>query len=218
MAPAGAAATASGNVHARFLTAQKQLETRLALRTTRLANLQSDIGAAKSLTAVHAVLLTTRVTAEQGEIAALVAKVPTDTTYAELNADRSAMVKDNRVFAVMSPQVFETIGGDAVLGEESILASQQSTLLTEVNSLVGEPGYANALNHYNNFVHRTSGVSTNVVRVEANELNQTPQGYPGNTHVFVTANKAILQANISLAYASYDASVIGLATGGYAGS
>ncbi len=87
-----------------------------------------------------------------------------------------------------------------------------------MNSLVGQPGYKNALNHYDNFVKRITGVSTRIAATEVGVLNQTPQGYPHNTHVFVNANHAILDANVSLAYATYDASVISLATGGYTGS
>jgi hypothetical protein len=56
------------------------------------------------------------------------------------------------------------------------------------------------------------------VSVEGAVLAQTPQGYPGNTKIFVAQNQRILDANIALAYAAYDASIIGLATGGYTGS
>ena len=48
-------------------------------------------------------------------------------------------------------------------------------------------------------------------------LAQTPQGFPGNTSVFVAENHQVLDANIALAYAAYDASIIGLAAGGYTG-
>jgi hypothetical protein len=55
------------------------------------------------------------------------------------------------------------------------------------------------------------------VTVENVVLDQTPQGFPGNTRVFVLQNRQILDANIALAYAAYDASIIGLASGGYTG-
>ena len=56
------------------------------------------------------------------------------------------------------------------------------------------------------------------MNVESIVLAQVPQGFPGNTQVFLTQNHRILDANIALAYAAYDASIIGLATGGYTGS
>jgi hypothetical protein len=148
----------------------------------------------------------------------LIAKVPNDTTKAELNADRAAMLKDNRVYAVMSPQVFEMIEASVVANQVTTMQGSESTLQSEVASIVGLPGYKNALNHYNNYVQRLSNWSTKIVNVEAIVLAQTPQGYPGNTKVFVAQNHRILNANIDLAYAGYDASIIGLATGGYTGS
>lgn len=209
---------ASGASSSGFLKEQAALEQQLALRVTRLNNLSSDITGAKSLTSAHVTLLDTRLAAEKTSIEALVTKVPTDTTTAQLKADATTMLADNRVFAVMSPQVFETIGGDAVLAATSTLSLEQASLLSEVTSLAGDPGYNNANNHYQDFVRRIAGVSTSIAADEVNELAQTPQGYPGNQHVFEQTNRDILKANISLAYATYDASIIGLATGGYTGS
>lgn len=208
----------SGATGSRFQRQQTELEQALALRTTRLQDLVNDVSGAKTLSSAHADLLSARLATEQASIAALTAKVPTDTTLAEVAADRQAMLRDNRVFAVMSPQVFETIGGDAVLATAAGLQGEQSSLLSEVNSLVGDPGYHNALTHYTAFVRRLAGVDTNIARVETNVLAQTPQGYPGNQRLFVNANIAVRNANVTLAYASYDASVIALASGGYTGS
>jgi hypothetical protein len=61
-----------------------------------------------------------------------------------------------------------------------------------------------------------ASVDSNDVATEV--LAQTPADYPGDTHVFVRANRELLAAGIALAHASYDASVIGLATGGYTGA
>lgn len=213
--PSGTSGSVTGHSIAQ---ARMNLEKQLQLRAARLANLVTDVADSKNLTVAHADLLNARLATEQADINGLIAKVPNDTTRAELNADSKAMYQDNRVFAVMSPQVFLTIGGDAVLAEDAVLTTEQTTLLEEVDSLIGEPGYHNALTHYQNFVRRITGVSTTVARVEQNVLDQTPSGYPGNTHVFVNANEAVLNATISLAYATYDASVIGLASGGYSGS
>ena len=49
-------------------------------------------------------------------------------------------------------------------------------------------------------------------------MAQLPQDFPGDTHVFVDANHQLLAADIALARANYDASIIGLAAGGYSGS
>ena len=118
----------------------------------------------------------------------------------------------------MSPQVFEMIDASVVASRVTTMLADESTLQSEVASLLGLPGYKNALNHYDNFVARLSNWSTKIVTVEGVVLAQTPQGYPGNTKIFVAENHKILDANIALAYAAYDASIIGLATGGYTGA
>jgi len=219
VAYAGSTTTTTTTVpSASFIAAQKALEAQLANRATQLTHLVADVTAATTLSASTAAVLQARLSTEQTSINALIAKVPNDTTRAELNADRSAMLKDNRVYAVMSPQVFEMIEASVVAGQVTTMQGNESTLQSEVASIVGLPGYKNALNHFNNYVARLSNWSTRIVNVEEIVLAQTPQGYPGNTKVFVAQNHRILDANLALAYAAYDASIIGLATGGYTGS
>jgi hypothetical protein len=200
------------------LAAQKALEVQLSSRVTRLQHLIADVTGASSLSANTSATLQARLSTEEASINTLVAKVPTDTTYAELNADRAAMLKDNRVYAVMSPQVFEMIEASVVAAQVTTMQGNEGTLQSEVASLTGLVGYQNALNHYNNYVARISNWSTKIVTIQNVVLAQVPQGYPGNTRIFVDKNRQILDANIALAYASYDASIIGLAAGGYTGS
>jgi hypothetical protein len=211
-------ASATPRTHLTFAQKQMQLETQLKDRTGQLARLSADVTGATSLTTAHAALLSSRLTSESASIAALVAKVPTDTTLAELNTDRAAMLQDNRVYAVMTPQVFETIEGDSIAVQVTTDTASEPTLQTSVSALVGEPGYQTALNHYNAFVKSVTSASLAVTDVETTELAQTPADFPGDTHIFVNANKRLLNADIALAHASYDASVIGLASGGYTGS
>jgi len=218
IAYASSTTTTAAAPSASFIAAQKALEVQLANRATQLGHLVTDVTAATSLSVSTSSTLQARLSTEEASINALIAKVPTDTTKAQLNADRAAMLKDNRVYAVMSPQVFEMIEASVVASQVATMQSNESTLQSETASIVGLPGYKNALNHYNNYVERLSNWSTRIVSVESIVLAQTPQGYPGNTSIFVAQNHRILDANIALAYAAYDASIIGLATGGYTGS
>jgi hypothetical protein len=210
--------TTTTTVPTSFGVAQKALEVQLANRATQLGHLVADVTAATSLAASTSAILQARLLTEQTNLNALIAKVPNDTTKVQLNADRQAMLRDNRVYAVMSPQVFEMIEASVVAGQVTVLQGNEVTLQSETASIVGLPGYKTALNHYNNYVARLSNWTTRIVSVESTVLAQTPQGFPGNTKVFVTQNHRILEANLALAYASYDANVIGLATGGYTGS
>jgi hypothetical protein len=225
LAASGAGATttgasgASGATPNSFTQAQQQLEKQLANRSTQLQHLVADVAGAKSLTTADANILNARLSTEAASITALIAKVPTDTKRAELNSDRAAMLKDNRVYAVMTPQVFVTIGADTAGAQAAVLTGNEPALASEVASIgVGMPGYRNALDHYNNYVSRLNHITDNMTEVVTKVLAQTPQGYPGNTHVFVSANHTVLNANVGIAYASYDASVIALASGGYTGS
>jgi hypothetical protein len=203
---------------ASFLARQQALEAQLANRATQLQHLVSDVTASTTLPSGAMTTLQARLSTEETSINSLIAKVPTDTTGAQLNADRAAMLKDNRVYAVMVPQVFEMIEASVAAKQVTTLQGNEPMLQSEVTSLSGQPGYKNAENHYNNYVSRLSNWSTKLVTLEGVVLSQTPQGYPGNTRVFVAENREILGANTALAYAAYDASVIGLATGGYTGS
>jgi hypothetical protein len=215
---ASADSTTTTAPSASFVAAQQKLEAQLAARVTRLTHLTADVSGATSLSASTALTLQAHLSTEAAGINALVAKVPTDTTFAELNADRAAMYKDNRVYAVMSPQVFEMIEASLVVNQLTTDQGNVTTLQTEVSSLAGMAGYQTALNHYNNYVLRISNWSTRIVNIEARVLAQTPTDWPHDTSIFVNANHEILTANIALAYANYDAAVIGLASGGYTGS
>jgi hypothetical protein len=218
IASADSSTTTTTVPSASFITAQHLLEVQLANRATQLGHLVSDVTAATSLSASDSSILQARLLTQESSISSLTAKVPTDTTRAELNADRAAMLKDNRVYAVMSPQVFEMIEASVVASQVTTMQGNEATLQSETASVVGLPGYKTALNHYNNYVARLSNWSTKIVTVESVVLAQTPEGFPENTKIFVDQNHRILDANIALSYAAYDASIIGLATGGYTGS
>lgn len=201
-----------------FATAQKLLEAQLSARVAQLDRLSADVSGATTLTAAHSATLDTSIAAAQSSIDALAAKVPTDTTKAELRTDRRTMIRENRVFAVLTPQVFETIGADAVAAQVTALRNEEPGLLAAVNALVGEHGYANALRHYTQFVTLVNRASLKSTNIANRVLAQSPANYPHDVHAFVGANHGLLAANIAIAHADYDATVVGLASGGYTGS
>jgi hypothetical protein len=211
------AASATATPHS-FSNNQALLETQLANRATQLTHLGTDVTGATSLTAPHATTLKASIATATTNIDALVAKVPTDTTNAQLAVDRASMLKENRVFAVLTPQVFLTIEADSIAAQVVTFQANESSLQGSVNSLVGQHGYTNALNHYVAFVKAVNVANAAASNITTAVLAQTPADYPGDTHVFVHANRELLRADISLAHASYDESVIGLASGGYTGA
>src|ERR1039457_1700558 len=197
---------------------QQQLEQQLTYRVNQLQVLSTDVTKATALTPSDASTLAARLTAATASINSLLAQVPNDTTMAELRAVQKTMIKGNRVFAVLTPQVFQVIEADTVAAQAATLQAGETALLAEINTLQGQPGYANALKHDTAYVAQVNLAAADSAHVSTVVIAQLPQDFPGDTHVFVNANHQLLTADIALARANYDASVIGLASGGYTGS
>ncbi len=197
---------------------QQKLEQQLGYRVSQLQVLSTDVKQATALTNGDAGTLAARLTAATTSINALVAQVPSDTTMVELREAQETMIQGNRVFAVLTPQVFQVIEADTDASQAATLQSGEAALLAEINTLEGQPGYANALKHDSAYVAYVNQAAADSEHVSTVVIAQLPQDFPGDTQVFVNANHQLLAADIALARASYEASVIGLAAGGYTGS
>jgi hypothetical protein len=213
-ASAGATSAPSSN----FTQLQQQLEQQLTYRVNQLQVLSTDVTKATSLTTNDASTLAARLTTATTNIDALLAQVPKDTTMAELRAAQKAMIQGNRVFAVLTPQVFQVIEADTIAAQAASMQASEATLLAEIDTLAGQPGYANALRHDSAYVAQVNLAAADSAHVSAVVIEQLPQDFPGDTQVFVNANHQLLAADIALAKANYDAAVVGLAAGGYTGS
>ena len=195
-----------------------KLEQQLNYRVSQLGVLSTDVTKATSLTPGDASTLATLLSAATTNINALVTQVPNETTMLELRAAQKSMIQENRVFAVLTPQVFEVIEADTVAVQAKTLMAGEGTLSGEISTLTGQPGYANALKHDTAYVADVNLAATDSAHVSTVVIAQVPQDFPGDTKVFVNANHQLLAADIALARANYEASVIGLASGGYTGS
>ncbi len=171
-----------------------------------------------TLTVVDAATLTGRLSTETANIAALQAQVPGYNTFAELATARTAMYRDNRVYAVMAPQVFEVIEADSIAAEVTTMRANEASLQAAVTSLVGQSGYRTAAAHYEGFVSAVNEAAGISARIDARVIAEMPSNYPGSTRVFVFASHRLFDAQIDLAHASYDESIIGLASGGVSGT
>lgn len=212
---AGASTSASPANFAQF---QQKLEQQLTFRVTQLQVLSTDVSKATSLTSSDASALAAALTTATGNITGLLTQVKADTTMLELRAAQKSMIQGNRVFAVLTPQVFEVIEADTVAAQAATLQSGEAALLAEINTLQGQPGYANALKHDTAYVAYVNLAAAKSEHVSTVVIAQQPQDFPGDTQVFVNANHQLLAADIALARANYEASIIGLASGGYSGS
>ena len=212
---AGASTSAPSSKITQF---QQQLEQQLTYRVNQLQVLSTDVTKATALTPSDASTLAARLTAATANINTLLAQVPKDTTMVELRAAQRIMIQGNRVFAVLTPQVFQVIEADSVAAQATTLQSGEAALLAEIDTLAGQPGYANALRHDTAYVADVNLAAADSAHVSTVVIAQLPQDFPADTHVFVNANHQLLAADIALARANYNASVIGLASGGYTGS
>jgi len=212
---AGASTSASP---ANFTQFQQKLEQQLTFRVNQLQVLSTDVTKATSLTSSDASTLAAGLSTATANITGLLAQVKADTTMAELRAAQKSMIQGNRVFAVLTPQVFEVMEADTVAAQAATLQSGEAALLAEIDTLQGQPGYANALKHDTAYVADVNLAAADSAHVSTVVIAQQPQDFPGDTHVFVNANHQLLTADIALARANYNASVIGLASGGYSGS
>ena len=212
---AGASTSAPSSKITQF---QQQLEQQLTYRVNQLQVLSTDVTKATSLTPSDASTLAARLTAATANINTLLAQVSKDTTMVELRAAQRTMIQGNRVFAVLTPQVFQVIEADSVAAQAATLQSGEAALLAEIDTLAGQPGYANALRHDTAYVADVNLAAADSAHVSTVVIAQLPQDFPGDTHVFVNANHQLLAADIALARANYNASIIGLASGGYTGS
>jgi len=212
---AGASTSASP---ANFTQFQQKLEQQLTFRVNQLQVLSTDVTKATSLTPSDASTLAAGLSTATANITGLLAQVKADTTMAELRAAQKSMIQGNRVFAVLTPQVFEVMEADTVAAQAATLQSGEAALLAEIDTLQGQPGYANALKHDTAYVAQVNLAAADSAHVSTVVIAQQPQDFPGDTHVFVNANHQLLTADIALARANYNASVIGLASGGYSGS
>ena len=197
---------------------QQQLEQQLTYRVNQLQVLSTDVTKATALTPSDASTLAARLTAATANINTLLAQVSKDTTMVELRAAQRTMIQGNRVFAVLTPQVFQVIEADSVAAQAATLQSGEAALLAEIDTLAGQPGYANALRHDTAYVADVNLAAADSAHVSTVVIAQLPQDFPADTHVFVNANHQLLAADIALARANYNASIIGLASGGYTGS
>lgn len=214
-ASAGATSPAPSSKFTQF---QQQLEQQLGYRVNQLQVLSTDVTKATALSSSDASTLAVRLAAATQSIDSLLKSVPTDTTWAELKLAQKTMIQGNRVFAVLTPQVFQVIEADTIAGEAASLESSETTLWQEIETLAGQPGYANALRHDTQYVAEVNAAAAYSAHVSTVVLAQEPQDFPGDLHVFVNANHQLLNADLALAHADYNASVIGLASGGYTGS
>jgi len=189
---------------ASFSQLQAKIESQLAARQTQLAKLTTEVSSSTTLTSSDAAALQSSLSTETSNINGLIAKVPNDTTLSELRSDQQAMFRDNRVFAVMSPQVNLTIAADTVNANAGKILADDPAIEAALTARQADAGYARAEALLAYSTAKANVAETAMSGVSADVLAQTPAGWPGNEHVFVQARVEILRGRIDLVYSRAD--------------
>ncbi|MDA8295391.1 MAG: hypothetical protein M0004_02175 [Actinomycetota bacterium] len=189
----------------------------LQLRATQLANLSKEVSAATALTASDQGALEQKLASATTSINGLIQAAPND-TLRELRSARHTMISANRVFAVLTPEVYEVIASDTVASQAAALAGEEPQLQAEVTAAQGQVGARNAIAHDRAFVRAVSFAQAKTAKVSSALVAETPQDYPRGRGLFIGSNRQILAASEALARASYDKTIVALATNGYTGS
>jgi hypothetical protein len=182
---------------------QSSLETELANRQALLTTLVGDVATAlndKDITATHVATLDARLSTDTTLIGALIVKVPTDTTCAQLIADSQVMYALH-VYYVMEPQVLLTIQADTETATEATLSAQFPTLKAEIAKLP----YGKRRNEANKLFKliklEVFLASNQSVGIATEVLATRPSGWPSNKGVFVSASVHLAAGQIDLAAA-----------------
>jgi len=190
-----------------FSVAQQFVEQQLSNRVAVLDELASRIGAAPYLTASDRTTLQGIVSGTQSGIGALVQKVPSDTTCAQLWSDARSMVVDYRVYAVVAPQSDLTIVADT----ESSIAARLAGLEPQIQQAITAAQQAGkntsgAQAAFDDFTTQVSDASTAVGGVAADALSKKPADYqPG---MWIGDRTDVTSARADLHHAVTDARTI----------
>ncbi len=111
-APAVQAQTPALSSSAGFQRAQEALEGQIIARQVQLVLLGTEVANAANVTTSDRSALVAILTNEQGALATDATNAAAATTYAELNTVRTAMLSDERVYAVVTGQVNLVLGAD----------------------------------------------------------------------------------------------------------
>jgi hypothetical protein len=182
----------------------------LSARVAILGALSADVSGAKYLTPGDRSTLATDISNEQAGVAALQAKVPTDTTCAEVKADGQSMVLDYRVYVVMAPQVHLTVAADT---ESAVVTLAENTIEPKVKAAItaavakgetvsaAQSAFATAQAQLATAQSASTGVSATV-------LSFTPASFPGCKTTFVSEKTGLQGGQAALQKADADLKVI----------
>jgi hypothetical protein len=188
----------------KFQQAQLALEHEIIARQVQLALLGTEVVDAANLTSSDRTALSTLITNEQTALGTDATNAAGATTFAELDAIRTAVISDERVYAVVTGQVGLVIAAD----NDTVTESGYANLVTELTPFVTELGSAKATALLGDITSDVTAATSLTSGVSAEALALTPAGYPGNKSQIKTWTYQLAQVAKDLRVAKADVKAI----------
>jgi hypothetical protein len=165
---------------------QSYVEGALSNRVSQLNGLTAIVGGATRLTGSDQQTLSSDVSNELAGIEALQQNVPNDSTCLQLVADARAMVRNFRVYVVMTPQVRLTVSADS----ETSIAGQLAGLEPQIQAAIAAAqkngkNVAGAQQSFSDLQTQVTNAQSASGNVSGPVLAFTPSSYPGCKTTFV---------------------------------
>jgi hypothetical protein len=168
--------------------AKGYVERLLDARVVRLERLNAQVGTSRYVTATDKIQLQSDLSNELAGMQSLEQQVRGDTTCSELVVNAQTMVFTYRVYYVMTPQTELVVVADTETGIASNIVRWEPGIQAAINYeaahgkdvTLAQQALDDLKVQLTDALGTLDGVSPTV-------LSQTPQGYPGNHAVFVSA-------------------------------
>ncbi len=203
----GTSSTApSGSVAA----ARAQLAAAIVVRQTALRRVLASAASSKTIVPADQAVLTALLTQALTGMNALAAKVPTDTTAAEVAADQTEMVQTYRVLALQVPAGDMVLAADLAAAIETDMAARlpalQALLAPAANQ--ASPVPSSVKTAFTDFQRELTAAQSATGGVSSSLLALLPGSYPGNQSVLTSARSDLANVRRDLGLAVTDLNTI----------
>lgn len=189
---------------AQFQRAQEALEHQVLARQVQLVLLGTEVANAANVTTSDRAALVTIISNEQSALTTDAANAAAATTMSQLATVHSAVIGDERVYAVVTGQVGLVVAAD----NETVTEGGYTALVTELTPFVTELGSVRATKLLSDVTSEVTAATTLSSTVSADALALTPAGYPGNASEIKTWTVNTGEAARDLAAAKSDIKAI----------
>ncbi len=174
-----------------------QLAAAVAVRQTALHRVLAAVAASTTLVPADRSLLNGTLDDALTGMNSLAAKIPTDTTQAELTADQTTMVQTYRVLALQVPVADLVIAADQAAAIENRIFIGEPGIQQQLSPAAnkGTTVPASATTAFTDMQHQILTAQATITGVSESLLSLLPSGYPGNASVITAAQTDLVNAH-----------------------